>query len=96
MRNALQSLPWVRKVEVEYPKKLARVTVEKKAFQLAALIEALEKAGFGGKRITVAAEVEPAKVAPADSVKPIGKAKKSNPMVTFHVIGMKKTKSGAT
>ena len=81
VQKALQALPWVRKVEIEYDKKLARVTVEKKFYEPQALIDALEGAGFGGKAIQ---EVE------------VGKAVESGPIVTFHVIGMKKTKSGAT
>lgn len=80
VRNALQALPWVRKAEIDYDKKLARVTVETKSYQPSALVAALKAAGFGGKPI----------------VKDKAKAGLAGPRVTFHVKGMKKTKSGAT
>ena len=80
MQKALQALPWVRKAEIDYDKKLARVTVERKSFKPQALIDALKGAGFGGKLIEVSDQ---------------DKAAKTDPLVTFHVIGMKKTKSGA-
>ncbi len=81
MQKALQALPWVRKAEIDYDKKLARVTVEKKSFKPQALVDALTGAGFGGKLIEKSDE---------------DKTAKADPLVTFHVIGMKKTKSGAT
>lgn len=80
MRDALEALPWVRKAEVIFGEKLARVTVEKKRFKPKALIQALEGAGFGGKLVE----------------KPKSKARSTDSLVTFNVIGMKKTKSGAT
>ena len=81
MQKALQALPWVRKAEVEFDNKLARVTVEKKSFKAQALIDAVKGAGFGAKLIEKNGS---------------DKAAKADPLVTFHVIGMKKTKSGAT
>ena len=65
---------------IDYDKKLARVTVEKESYKADALVDALKAAGFGGKPI--------AKSGP--------KAVRPGPQVTFQVIGMKKTKSGAT
>ncbi len=49
MRKALESLPWVSKVVVDFGKKQAVVTAKKDALDGAALVAALEKAGFGGK-----------------------------------------------
>ncbi len=74
-------MPWVRRAEIDYEMKLASVTVEKRFFKPQALVDALKGAGFGGEVIQ--------KNAP-------DKAEKTKPLVTFHVIGMKKTKSGAT
>ena len=51
MRDALQTLPWVRKVEVKYAEGLAFVTVESKSLEPKKLIAALEGAGFGGEVI---------------------------------------------
>lgn len=80
MRKALRSLPWVREAKVDYGAKAATVVVERKSYEADRLVGALEKAGFGGE------------VQPQDKK---GKAHQ-NPAVTFHVVGMKKTKSGAT
>ena len=81
MQKALQALPCVRKAEVDFENKLARVTVDKKSYKPQALVDAVKGAGFGAKLI-----------GKSDS----DKAVKTDPLVTFHVIGMKKTKSGAT
>ena len=81
MQEALQALPWVRKVEIDFDEKLARVTVEKKSSKPQALVDAVKAAGFGASLI---------------EKKGSDKAVKVDPLVTFHVIGMKKTKSGAT
>ena len=83
MRNALEALPWVRKAAVDYAAQSATVTVERKLYVPQELIESLQKAGFGGK---IQEEKKQAKK----------KAVTAQPRVTFHVIGMKKTKSGAT
>jgi copper chaperone CopZ len=80
VRDALQALPWVRKAEIDFDNKLARVTVVTKSYDADALVAALKAVGFGGKPTT---KVE-------------NKADKTGPLVTFHVKGMKKTKSGAT
>jgi copper chaperone CopZ len=48
VRTALESVPGVRKVEVDFAKKEAYVTVDKKAYDPAALSAALEKAGYKG------------------------------------------------
>jgi cation transport ATPase len=80
VQKALRSLPWVREAKVDYAAKAATVVVERKSFAADQLVSALKKAGFGGE------------VQPQDSKQ---KAHQ-NPAVTFHVIGMKKTKSGAT
>jgi len=94
VQNALQSLPWVRKVHVDYAKAVARVTVETKSCQVEKLIAAVKVAGFGAELIAREPAGKPAET-PAET--PSGNvANKSDPMVTFHVIGMKKTKSGAT
>ncbi len=81
VQQALQALPWVRKAEIDFDNKLARVTVEKKSFEPQALVDAVTGAGFGAKLIEKNGS---------------DKAVKVDPLVTFHVIGMKKTKSGAT
>jgi copper chaperone CopZ len=49
VRKALEALPWVRKVEVNFDKKQALVTADTKKYDEADLLKALEKAGFGGK-----------------------------------------------
>jgi copper chaperone CopZ len=49
VQKALQTLPWVRKVQVDFAKKQAVVTVETEKYDEKALVKALEKAGFGGK-----------------------------------------------
>ena len=83
MRKALESLPWVRKAEIHFNKKQAVVTVDSKHYEPEALVKALEAARFGGKL-----------AAPSEDTK---KAKSPAGLrVTFHVVGMKKTKSGAT
>ncbi len=74
-------MPWVRRAEIDYEMKLASVTVEKRFFKPQALVDALKGAGFDGKVMGTSDQ---------------DRAKKPNPLVTFHVIGMKKTKSGAT
>jgi copper chaperone CopZ len=48
VRTALESVPGVRKAEVDFAKKEATVTVEKKALNTAAMIQALEKIGYQG------------------------------------------------
>jgi copper chaperone CopZ len=49
VQKALQTLPWVRKVQVDFAKKQAVVTVETEKYDEKALVKTLEKAGFGGK-----------------------------------------------
>ena len=49
MRKALETLPWVRKVQVDFAKKQATLTVETEKYDEKALIKALDKAGYGGK-----------------------------------------------
>lgn len=49
MRKALESLPWVRQVEVSFEKKQAVVTAEADKYDEKALLKALEKAGYKGK-----------------------------------------------
>ncbi len=83
MRRALESLPWVRKAEVNFAKKQATITAVSSRYDEAALLKALKDAGFGG---TV--------VKPDD-----GEAKQkpvTGTQIAFHVTGMRKTKSGAT
>lgn len=83
MRRALESLPWVGKVTIDYAKKQATVTALAAACDEAALVKVLKDAGFGG--------------APVKSDKGKPKAKQPDGLqVAFHVTGMKKTKSGAT
>lgn len=47
MQEALESLPWVRTVEVEAD--TAHLTVDADRYDPDALLGALEDAGFGGK-----------------------------------------------
>jgi copper chaperone CopZ len=49
VQKALETLPWVRKVRVEFAKKQAVVTVETEKYDAKALVNALVKAGYGGK-----------------------------------------------
>ena len=76
-------MPWVRKAEVQFEKQQATVTVETEHYEAEALVKALDAAGFGG---SVAAPTKDTKQATT----PPGLR------VTFRVMGMKKTKSGAT
>lgn len=48
MRGALESVPGVRNVEVSFEKAEAYVEVEKDKFDPAALVKALEDAGYKG------------------------------------------------
>lgn len=48
VRNALESVPGVRKAEVDFTKKEAVVTADKAALHTDAMIKALEQAGYGG------------------------------------------------
>jgi len=83
VRRALESLPWVRKAEVNFAQKQATVTVVSSQYDEAALLKTLKDAGFGG---TV---VKPDDGEP--KAKPVTGAR-----IAFHVTGMMKTKSGAT
>ncbi|MBI1914382.1 MAG: heavy-metal-associated domain-containing protein [Planctomycetes bacterium] len=49
MRKALETLPWVRQVQVSFEKKQAVVTADATKYDEKALLRALEKAGYGGK-----------------------------------------------
>jgi copper chaperone CopZ len=49
VRKALESLPWVRKVEVDFSKQQAVVTAEAKKYDEKELLKALEKKGYKGK-----------------------------------------------
>ena len=49
MQKALETLPWVRKVQVDFAKKQAVVTAEVEKYDEKALLKALNKGGFGGK-----------------------------------------------
>ena len=82
MREALEALPWVRKVTVDYGKKQATLTVEEGRYDPQEAIAALKKSGFGGKA--------------ADTSESHKDARESFPEVSFHVIGLKKARSGAT
>lgn len=48
VRTALESVPGVRKAEVDFAKKEASITVDKQSYDPAALIAALQKAGYDG------------------------------------------------
>lgn len=48
MRAALESVPGVRNVEVSFEKAEAHVDVEREKFDPAALLKALEDAGYKG------------------------------------------------
>ena len=106
MRQALEALPWVRRVEVDFERKQATVTAVKDKLDTAALEAALEKAGFGGK---VVPRDEPPERKRSSAGKkggtsePPGEAKEPDPVsgrakrtVVLHVTGMMKSKSGAT
>ncbi len=80
MQKALQSLPWVGKVQVDFESKTAKVEVEKTRFDPAKIIAVLTKAGYGGKI----------------QAKDLAKAKAMDSVIVFRVLGMKKAKSGAT
>ena len=86
MRQALESLPWARKAEINFEKKQATVTVDSKLYEPESLIKALEDAGFGGKVVEAGDKKKKEKAAAAPAA----------PRVTFQVSGMKKTRSGAT
>jgi copper chaperone CopZ len=49
VRKALESLPCVRKVQVDFDKKRVQVTVETEKYDEKTMLDALEKDGFGGK-----------------------------------------------
>ena len=83
MLKVLESLPWVRKAEIDFEKKQATVIVETKLFKPEELTRVLVDAGFGGTVAKDIAKVEKAKTPPGLRV-------------TFRVSGMKKAKSGAT
>jgi copper chaperone CopZ len=60
VQKALETLPWVRKVHVEFTKKQGVVTVETEKYDEKALLKALEKGGFKGHVISGAeAAAEP-------------------------------------
>jgi Heavy-metal-associated domain len=78
-------LPWVRKAAVDFPKKQVTVTVDSSLYEPKTLIAALKDAGFGGKLAETSEDQE------KDDARAVAGSR-----VTFHVGGMKKTKSGAT
>ena len=82
MREALGSLPWVRKATVDYGKKQATLTVEEGRYDPREAFAALKKAGFGGEALETSEGHKD--------------ARESFPEVSFHVIGLKKARSGAT
>jgi len=47
-RTALESVPCVRKAEVDFNKKEAYVTADKKTLDIQAMIKALAKVGYQG------------------------------------------------
>lgn len=49
MQKALQSLPWVRKVEVNFEKKQAAVTADPAKYDEKQMLKALAKEGFEAK-----------------------------------------------
>jgi copper chaperone CopZ len=49
VRQALESLPWVRKVQVNFEKKEAVVTAEADRYDEKALLKSLAKTGYKGK-----------------------------------------------
>ncbi len=49
MRRALETLPWVRQVEVDFDSKQAVVAVVADKYDPKALLKALEKEGYQGK-----------------------------------------------
>ncbi len=51
MRKALETLPWVRQVQVSFERKEALVTAEANRYDEKALLRALTKAGYFGKVI---------------------------------------------
>jgi copper chaperone CopZ len=49
VREALETLPWAKNVQVNFERKQATFTAEAARFDEAAIVSALGKAGFGGK-----------------------------------------------
>lgn len=56
MRSALETLPWVRDVKVDFGNKRAVVTVVADKCDEKALLKALEKEGYQGKVMKKAAK----------------------------------------
>jgi copper chaperone CopZ len=51
VREALETLPWVKQVRVDYSRKQATFIAETDKYDEKAIIQALEQAGFGGKMV---------------------------------------------
>jgi copper chaperone CopZ len=49
VRKALTSLPGVRHVDVEYAKQSATIVIEESRFNRAAVLQALQRQGYGGR-----------------------------------------------
>ena len=106
MREALEALPWVRRAEVDYPRKQASVIVEKDRLDPPALEAALEKAGFGGSVMDEKEAPAKKETSSADTPGDGGAAEKAEAAgrpvepverrVVLSVTGMLKSKSGAT
>lgn len=84
MRKALESLPWVRKVTIDFANKQATATVVSKSYDEKVLLKALKDAGFGGSVAKASSEEKKSAKVPDGA------------QVAYRVSGMKKTKSGAT
>jgi copper chaperone CopZ len=77
VQKALETLPWVRKVQVDFAKKQAVVTVEIEKHDEKALVKALEKAGFGGT--VVKPSTSPAQPSSGEKSKKPAAGKKIDP-----------------
>jgi hypothetical protein len=52
VRDALATLPWAKDVQVNYDRKQATFSADAERYDEAAILQALEKEGFGGKVIS--------------------------------------------
>jgi len=73
VQRALETLPWVRKATVDFSKKQVTVIVESKSFDAAALVNALQKAEFGGE--ILGADKKPGPTLPSVTLQVIGMKK---------------------
>jgi copper chaperone CopZ len=88
VQKALETLPWVRKVQVDFAKEQAVVTVETEKYDEKALVRALEKAGYGGKVIKPSASQPHPSCAAKSTKAPGGKKIDLDRQIVFSVQGL--------